>query len=185
MNFFLGGGKQEELLSLIDSWLKRKNIGALAAEPHYRNMKPCVIAEELLLPDEGESSLTDYKIWCFRGKASYIWVCRDRSKDGSSAHVMTYDLDWNPHPEFSIFDSDYLQAEPIPQPANLDRMIEVAERISKGFPEVRVDLYSVGNKVYFGEMTFTSQGGLMKFFSEDFLMECGKKFDVSDFPRKK
>ena len=47
----------------------------------------------------------------------------------------------------------------IPKPEMLDRMIEVASILSKGFPEVRVDLYCVGGRIYFGEMTFTSNGG--------------------------
>ena len=143
-----------EVLKMIDEWLHRKNIGALHAEPHYKHMTPCVIAEEVLPLDAGASSLTDYKIWCFNGKAHYIWVCNDRSDGGNSAHVMTYDLNWNAHPEFSVFNSDYLQGEVMPKPENLDEMIAVAEQLSQGFPELRVDLYNVKGRIYFGELTF-------------------------------
>jgi hypothetical protein len=176
--------KRRELLDMIDEWLHRKNIGALHAEPHYKNMKPCVIAEEVLPCDPGTTSLTDYKIWCFNGKAYYIWICNDRSAGGNSAHVMTYDLDWNPHPEFSVFNSDYLQGEVMPKPNNLDEMISVAEKLSQGFPELRVDLYNVRGKVYFGELTFTSQGGFMDFYTPEFNLELGSKFAISDFRRK-
>lgn len=175
--------KRRELLDMIDEWLHRKNIGALHAEPHYKNMKPCVIAEEVLPCDPGTTSLTDYKIWCFNGKAYYIWICNDRSAGGNSAHVMTYDLDWNPHPEFSVFNSDYLQGEVMPKPNNLDEMISVAEKLSQGFPELRVDLYNVRGKVYFGELTFTSQGGFMDFYTPEFNLELGRKFAISDFRR--
>lgn len=173
-----------EYIKMIDSWLHRKNIGSLHAEPHYKGMKPCVIAEEVLPLENGATTLTDYKIWCFNGKACYIWVCSDRSKDGNSAHVLTYDLDWNPHPEYSVFNTDYLRGEVIPKPQNLDEMIRVAETLSKGFPELRVDLYNVGDKVYFGELTFTSQGGFMDFYTPEFLRELGSKFNISDFPKK-
>ena len=177
--------KKQETIKMIDGWLHRKNIGALHAEPHYKGMKPCVIAEEVLPLDPGASSLTDYKIWCFNGKAYYIWVCNDRSGGGNSAHVMTYDLDWNPHPEFSVFNSDYLRGEVMPKPENLDEMIRVAERLSQGFPELRVDLYNVQSKVYFGELTFTSQGGFMDYYTPEFNLELGSKFDIKDFPVKK
>lgn len=177
--------RKNGVLKMIDRWLHRKNIGALHAEPHYKNMVPCVIAEELLPLDLDSSSLTDYKIWCFNGKAYYIWVCNDRCDGGNSAHVMTYDLDWKAHPEFSIFNSDYLEGEIVPKPQNFDRMIEVAEKLSTGFPELRVDLYNVNGKIYFGELTFTSQGGFMDFYTPEFNKKLGSKFSIEDFPRKK
>lgn len=177
--------KKQEYIDMIGEWLSRKNIGALHAEPHYKGMRPCVIAEEVLPCDPGSSSLTDYKIWCFNGKAYYVWICNDRSAGGNSAHVMTYDLDWNAHPEFSVFNSDYLRGEIMPKPQNFEKMIEIAERLSKGFPELRVDLYNVQGKIYFGEMTFTSQGGFMDFYTPEFNKELGSYFDVKDFPRRK
>lgn len=176
--------KKQEYLDMIDEWLHRKNIGALHAEPHYKGMRPCVIAEEVLPCDPGTTTLTDYKIWCFNGKAYYVWICNDRSTGGNSAHVMTYDLDWNAHPEFSVFNSDYLRGEIMPKPQNFEQMIAIAEKLSKGFPELRVDLYNVQGKIYFGELTFTSQGGFMDFYTPEFNKELGSKFDIKDFPRK-
>lgn len=181
----LTGEKKAELRKMIDEWLHRKNIGALHAEPQYKGMKPCVIAEEVLPLDPGASSLTDYKIWCFNGKAYYVWVCNDRSGGGNSAHVMTYDLDWNAHPEFSVFNSDYLKGEIMPRPDNLDEMLSVAEKLSAGFPELRVDMYNVQGKIFFGELTFTSQGGFMDFYTPEFNKKLGSYFDIKDFPVKK
>ena len=177
--------KKAELVKMIDKWLHRKNIGALHAEPQYKGMKPCVIAEEVLPCDPGTTTLTDYKIWCFNGKAYYVWICNDRSAGGNSAHVMTYDLDWNAHPEFSVFNSDYLRGVIMPKPQNFEEMIHVAEKLSQGFPELRVDLYNVQGKIYFGELTFTSQGGFMDFYTPEFNLELGSKFDIKDFPVKK
>ena len=174
-----------DVLKMIDTWLHRKDIGALHAEPQYKGMPPCVIAEEVLPCDPGTSTLTDYKIWCFNGKAYYVWICNDRSKGGNSAHVMTYDLEWNAHPEFSVFNSDYQRGEIMPKPANLDEMLAVAEKLSQGFPELRVDLYNVQGHIYFGELTFTSQGGFMDFYTPEFNLELGSKFDIKDFPVKK
>ena len=177
--------KKAETIKMIDEWLHRKNIGALHAEPQYKNMKPCVIAEEVLPLDSGSTSLTDFKIWCFYGKEYYVWVCNDRCDGGNSAHVMTYDLEWNAHPEFSVFNSDYLRGEIMPKPDTLKEMLEVAEKLSKGFPELRVDMYNVQGHIYFGELTFTSQGGFMDFYTPEFNLELGSKFNIKDFPVKK
>lgn len=49
--------KKAELVEMIDEWLHRKNIGALHAEPQYKGMKPCVIAEEVLPCDQEQKRL--------------------------------------------------------------------------------------------------------------------------------
>ena len=177
--------EKEKIVSMVDEWLHRKNIGALHAEPQYKDMKPCVVVEEVLPLEKGATSLTDYKMWCFNGKCYYTFVCNDRSAGGNSAHVMTYDMGWNAHPEFSVFNSDYLRGDIIPKPKNFDKMVEIAEKLSKGFPELRVDLYNIDGKIYFGELTFTSQGGFMDYFTPEFNKMLGEKFSIKDFPLKK
>jgi hypothetical protein len=178
-------GRKAEILQMIDEWLHRKNIGLLHAEPQYKGMKPCVIAEEVLSLDDGHTSLIDYKIWCFNGSPYFIYVCGDRSSDGTRVGVMAYDLEWNAHPEWCVFTTDQHEGTKIPKPHQLDKMLAIAEKLSKGFPELRVDLYHVNNRVYFGELTFTSQGGLMDYFTPEFNLELGSKFDIKDFPVKK
>ena len=177
--------KKAEYIEMIGAWLSRKNIGALHAEPHYKNMKPCVIAEEVLPFEKGTTSLVDYKMWCFNGKCYYTFVCNERNASGNSAHVMTYDMDWHAHPEFSVFNSDYLRGDIIPKPKNFEKMVEIAEKLSYGFPELRVDLYNIDGKIYFGELTFTSQGGFMDYFTPEFNKKLGDKFSIKDFPLKK
>ncbi len=167
-----------KLRTIIDKWLKRKNIGALAAEPQYENIRPCVIAEELLPLEEGSKSLIDYKIWCFNGKAHNILTCSSRSQ--KSVCLGCYDLEWNYYPENLIPSKDYpLESEPLLKPINLDEMIKLAEELSKPFPQVRVDLYNIKGKIYFGELTFTSLGGMMYYYTPEFLLEMGSKVDVN------
>lgn len=143
---------------------------------HYSRITPRVVAEQLLQNDEESakysSSLIDYKIWCFNGKAYYIWACIGRTKE--SVRVMTYDTEWNAHPEYSVATHHYKISDYIPKPDNLKEMLEVAEKLSAPFPVVRVDLYSVGGAIYFGEMTFTSIGGLMNVYSPEFLDKTGQ-----------
>lgn len=122
-------------------------------------------------------SLIDYKMWCFNGKCYYIWACANR--DYHSTEVMTYDREWTAHPEYSIFKDGYRHGELLPRPKNLEHMIEVAEKLAEDFPCIRVDLYNVGGKIYFGELTFTSYGGLMDYFTEEFQILAGSLIDIS------
>ncbi len=62
----------DELRKTFAKWLNRKNIGDLSAEPHYKHMVPCIIAEEVLKIPKGANSLTDYKIWCINGEPLYM-----------------------------------------------------------------------------------------------------------------
>ncbi|MDE6223386.1 MAG: hypothetical protein K2M49_06800 [Muribaculaceae bacterium] len=169
----------QNLRNIFKGWLKRKNIGALAAEPQYKDIPPCIIAEELLPLPAGAHSLTDYKIWCINGQARYVWTCSNRDADGGGADVMTYDLDWNAHPEMSVFTSEYRHGELLPKPENLEEMLRLAEALARPFPILRVDLYNIEGKIFFGEMTFTSQGGLMDFYTQEFLEKLGRDADLS------
>ena len=161
-----------------------------AGDLHYLRIKNKVIFEGLLINDEVSAqyskTLIDYKIWCFNGRAEYIWVCENRfvhNEDG--AEVLTYDRNWNPHPEYSVWTKDFTQAAPFPKPKNFERMLEVAETLSRDFPVVRCDLYNLDGQIYFGEMTFTSLGGMMDFYTPEFLRICGDKIDISNVPIEK
>jgi hypothetical protein len=58
-------------------------------------------------------------------------------------------------------------------------MLETAGKLAKPFPCVRVDLYNINGKIYFGEMTFTSLGGLMDFYSDEFQLMAGSMIDLN------
>jgi hypothetical protein len=159
----------------------KHQYGALESGHHYMRIHPRMIAEELIHNDPEtakiSSSIIDYKIWCFNGKVHWLWACANR--DEHTTEVMTYDTDWNAHPEYSIFENDYRHGEILPKPKNLERMIEVAEKLAKPFPCVRVDLYNIDGKIYFGELTFTSYGGLQDFYTDEFQKLAGSKIDLS------
>lgn len=146
-------------------------------EQQYAKIRPCIIAEELLDSNNQafkSDSLIDYKFLSFNGKPTYIWVCFNRTHH--STDVAVYDLEWHFHPEFSVSTSHYkLCTKPLPRPKALEEMLHMASVLSKGFPFVRVDLYEVGGKAYFGEMTFTPAAGFNTFFSNKFQMILGKK----------
>lgn len=165
-----------------------QNDAIPTTEFHYQGIKPCIIAEELLIADEEEKqwtkSIVDYKIWCFNGVVDSIWTCTNRDHEGTD--VALFDREWKYRPEASVFNNHYREQKHLtPKPVCLDEMIRVAEILSKPFPVVRVDLYAIKGKVYFGELTFTSLGGTMNFYTDQELLRMGQKIDLSDVKKIK
>ena len=156
-------------------------FGIDSAEPHYLRISPKIIAEELLDAERQEvesTSLVDYKIWCINGKPECVWVVANRMPN--TMQVMTYDTQWNPHPEYSLSSEHYaLMDKVIPCPKNFDYMLRIASELSSGHPQMRVDLYEVAGKVYFGELTLTSACGLMDYFTPEYLQQLGAKVKLS------
>ena len=157
----------------LNKWLKNK-FGLKRAEPHYLRIKPLIIAESLLRDESGiSSSLVDYKIWCFDGKAFGTKVYYNRHR--FEADTEWYDREWNYHPEKLVFTNKKGDGGgKITKPKNYEQMISFAEDLSKGFPQVRVDLYNIDGQIYFGEMTFTTSGGYINAYSKEVLLEMGK-----------
>lgn len=151
--------------------------GILTGEEHYKSIKPCIIAEELLdgstQPDESQS-LVDYKIWTFDGNPEFI-VCYSNRHDKYYSEIGVYDSNWNAHPEYLRYSAHYMPEHKLmPKPACLGNMLCIASRLSEGHPQMRVDLYEVNGRVYFGELTLTSSGGYMNHFTKTFLDKLGR-----------
>lgn len=168
---------KEEIIKTLNNNLKHK-FGYECGEPHYFPIKPVIIAERLLINDDSKisSSIIDYKFWCFNGKARYVFVCSNRTKYNTD--IMVYDTRWAPYPEYCKNTSHHKIGTPIPKPGNLETMIQISERLSSDFPEVRVDLYSSERRIYFGELTFTSMGGFMNYFRQEFLNILGEYTNI-------
>lgn len=105
--------------------------------------------------DDETDDLRDYKFLCFDGKPFFVWVDMNRqTRHTRKIFNMEWKLqNWN---QYSYPETD---AEVLP-PKNFELMKKLAAQLSKGFPHVRVDLYEINGKVYFGEMTFTNASGL-------------------------
>ena len=125
----------------------------------YKNVPPRIIAEKYMSEDDGSQELKDFKLMCFNGKVKCSFVCTERfTKDGLK--VTFYDTNWNVMP----FERHYPRSKtPIAKPLNYDEMVELAEKLSRDIPFVRVDFYSVKGKTYFGEMTFYPGSGFEEF----------------------
>jgi len=133
----------------LEEWM-RTDVSRYFGELHYAAIKPRIICEAFLEDRPGEP-LNDYKVYCFHGKAHCTMACTGRTERG--AFYDFYDRGWKNKLAYSK--TSLLADRHIPRPEAYDEIIEAAEKLSKPFPFVRADFYSVRGRAKFGEMTFT------------------------------
>lgn len=136
--------------------LRKKNYPTLREWP-YKHIKPRIIAEKYI-GTEAEPVPADYKFFCFDGHARYVMVCVDRSVGRRKPRYYFFDRGWNFRP-FNKVDKDTPPDFTLPKPAGIDKMFTIADKLSQGEPHVRVDLYYVDGKIYFGEITYFNASG--------------------------
>jgi hypothetical protein len=161
----------EDIRRKMDHSMKH-HFGFENAESHYLRIKPCIIAEQLLETNE-EGGLNDYKIWCINGKPHNILVCTNRDAVTHHSDLIAYDLQWNRHPEW--LSPSFRNESVIAKPEKLEDMLKLASKLSAGIPQVRVDLYCIKGKIYFGEMTMSSNFGMMPYYSQEVLNDMGAR----------
>lgn len=127
----------------------------------YKDVKRRIIAEKYM-SDGDKDELTDYKLMCFSGKVRCTFVGSERFS-GEGLKITFFDNEWNRLP----FERHYPSSKKvIPKPVHFQKMIELAEELSKDIPFVRVDFYEVDGQIYFGEMTFFPGSGFEEFTPE-------------------
>lgn len=121
--------------------------------------------------------LKDYKFMCFNGHVKCGFTVTERFSD-DGLKVTFFDREWNPLP----FERHYPKsATSIPKPYCLERMIELAEKLSDGIPFVRVDFYESGGQIYFGEMTLYPGSGFEEFSPEEWDKTLGDWIELPIF----
>ena len=135
----------------------KKDFSRFTKEYPYRDVPHRFIAEEYM-EDESGYELKDYKFFCFNGKPKFIFVATGRQEHDTRFDF--YDMEFNHLPVLN----GHPNADKWPQkPENYEEMIEVSEKLSKDLLHVRVDLYNINGKIYFGELTFFHWSGLKAF----------------------
>ena len=135
----------------------------------YKNVKPRIIAEQYM-EDDTTKDLRDYKFFAFDGDVTMLFIATERQEKDSETKFDFFDSDFNHldfingHPNAKI---------PPAKPQNFELMKELASKLSKGIPHVRVDFYEVNGKVYFGELTFCHWSGLMPFEPDEWDEKLG------------
>lgn len=146
------------------------NISKLSlTEPHYAAIEPRILCEQLM--GDGSVLPEDYKLMCINGKVDHIMVIGGRE---TGATKCTMSPDWKMLPYMSHIDK--LPKELPEKPVHLTEMIRIAEVLSQDFEFVRVDLYDFEDRVYFGELTFSPNGGLMYSYTNEAIKEIGSHF---------
>ena len=85
-------------------------------------------------------------------------------------------MNWNLQ-SFSIGDYPSANIE-INKPSQFDLMKSIVSKLCKEIDQVRVDLYEIDGKVYFGEMTFTSDNGMDKIYPDEYDFQLGDLWDL-------
>ncbi|MBZ6527594.1 glycosyltransferase [Aerococcaceae bacterium DSM 111021] len=154
----------------FNRWLKSDHA-LLSFELHYSDIQPKIIAEKFI--NDSNNQLNDYRFLCFAGKPYYC-TFDDGSHEGHHRNI--YDMEWNIQ-DFQQGNFTNTETQ-IPKPKNFDKMIEIATILSEGFPHVRVDLYNVDGKIYFGEMTFTNSSGFQLITPHKINEELGQLWEL-------
>ena len=126
----------------------------------YKNVRRRIIAEKFM-EDEKFHELRDYKFFCFDGQVKALFIATGRQTGN-----LTFDYFDDQFRKLPFKQSHPTSTEDFEVPENFEEMKRIASKLSKGLPHVRVDLYDVNGKIYFGEMTFYHYGGCVKFDPE-------------------
>ena len=146
-----------EIIKKLNKSLKQ-DLYKISLEYPYKNVVKRIIAEPYM-EDKITHELRDYKFFCFNGIVKAMFIGSERQK--------------RKEPFFDFFDPDF-NLLPIRQghpnsikhpekPLCFEEMKLIASKLSENIPHVRVDLYEVNGKVYFGELTFFHFGGFVPF----------------------
>lgn len=152
------------------------NFYTYSKEWPYKNVKRCIIAEKFM-EDPGNPDLKDYKWFCFDGVPKALFVASDRHVDEVETKFDFFDDNFNHLPFTHGHPNSTL---PIEKPENFDEMKKLAAKLSSGFPHVRIDLYDINGKIYFGEMTFFHHGGFVAFNPTQWDYKFGSWINLPD-----
>ncbi len=132
----------------------------------YLGIAPKLIVEELLKNDDGDIP-SDSKFWCINGRVELIQIDVARFSNHSRQLL---DRNWNRVAGSLAYP---LLEEDLAVPSNLQEMIEIAESLADSVDFVRVDLYDLGSRIVFGELTNYPGGGIEKFKPSEIASHLG------------
>lgn len=172
----------QEINSFFNKQLKSNHYNK-TKEWQYKNIVPRIFAEELLLDDNGKIPI-DYKFHCFNGKVQFIQI--DYSRGTKNHYRYYYNKEWDLLP-FRWLSNDWqkfsygIKYSPVKdplirfkKPKDLKKMISISQKLSKEFIYARIDLYLLNHIIYFGEITFHHDSGLIPIMPEHWDIKLGK-----------
>lgn len=160
---------KKEAIRKFNGWLQR-NYYYRCRERNYYKITPRVMCDKYLECSTTEG-LPELKVFCFGGKAKFIGynLCLN-----GKTYTNIYDANWN----YMEVQKGYGHFNDCVIPENRDEIIAIAEKLSKPFEFVRVDLYNVDNRIVFSELTFFSGGGFVPFNPPESDIQFAEYFKV-------
>lgn len=132
----------------------------------YKNVPKRIIAETYI--EELSGDLRDYKFYCFGGEPKVLLIASNRY----TTHNFDYfDMDFNRLNITSAMGKN--NPNITTAPATFEEMKYIAKELSKGYPHIRIDLYSCNNNIYFGEMTLYDSSGFDNLNSDEWNLRFG------------
>jgi hypothetical protein len=161
------GADRAAVLRRLDAWLRESHY-AWTGEWGYRDIPPRILVEEMLGPEGGEGVPEDFKFYVFRGRPRLLEVHRGRF----GRHIcLCYDEAFRPMP-FALIGIAPEEAEAAyrehPLPSGMPALAELAARLGAGFDFVRIDLYLVSGRAFFGEFTHYPDNACLRFTPPDY-----------------
>lgn len=157
-------------------WLKI-DFADYYGEINYKNIKPRIFCEEFLDEGTGDQPI-DWKFICMNGEPKVLMVCTERAT--GTAKFMFTDMDYN---RIMCETGHHAGGTLPPKPDTLEKMTEYARILAQDFPMVRVDFYSIGGRVYLGEMTFSPLGCSIDYINDEMLQKMGDMLDISAYKK--
>lgn len=149
---------KEKAIEKLNRSLKQDIYKTLREWP-YKNVPRRIIAEQFIEAENND--LPDYKFFCFDGEVKALFIGTERGT--GNVKFDYFDADFN---HLNLIQQHPLSGRQLEKPAGFEEMKRVASQLSKGIPQVRIDLYNVNGKIYFGEITFFHHGGVVPFHPE-------------------
>ncbi len=150
------GFDRDDARTRLDAWMDATDRHYMFSyEWAYRDIEPRIVCEEYLESDDPRG-LVDYKVWCFNGRPEVVLHAAGRDVHYTRDY---FDTSWN---RLEHVRGEMSPTVP-PKPEALERMLELATRLSQPFPFVRVDFYVVRGRILVGELSFYPSAGLEPF----------------------
>ena len=144
---------QAALVARCRHWLSQ-DFSRAYQERFYRDIPRRILVEEFLDDGTGQPP-PDIKLLTFNKRVKIIQV--DTGRFTSRHRRNFFDRDWN---ELGIGGDEARGTEPLPRPTRLNDLIRYAEILAQETDFVRIDMYQIGERIIFGEMTHTPASGL-------------------------
>ena len=167
----------EDFFTLMRKWMAAPKGLNAGREWAYENNFPRRIMIEELIGNERMKDLPDYKFFCFDGKPMYCQLIQDRA---TKETIDFYDMEWKHMPFYGLNPLHGPAAKPAAKPKGFEQMKELAAKLSKGYPFVRVDLYNVEGTTFFGELTFYPASGYGHFTPDEWDERLGDRLHIPD-----